>query len=115
MENIMFDVESSEVRFVDFGLACIRGGKCTGGTSGYIAPEVKDMFYPTIRDERADIYALGLTLAQVILDDTRINKTVIRNEIKSKKLQNLLLDMLKTDYKKREFANTLLEKYFPAK
>jgi casein kinase II subunit alpha len=111
-ENIIFDQNSKQIRFIDFGLACFTGPYCGGGTEGYIAPEIgPDFKEPIIRDERADVYALGISLAECILNDN-VTEKKIKKQVKNKKLKSLLLCMVEKNYKKRPYANQLLKKFF---
>jgi len=131
-DNVMFDTLSKQVKFVDFGLSCIkekRSDKCSGGTAGYIAPEVEDLYEPRFRDERSDVYALGIALAEVVLNEQidvpkslkkrreelrfiQVKTTKhVKTHVKMHKLKALLVDMLK-NYRQRPYADQLLTKYF---
>ena len=54
---------SGTVRLIDFGLSSREGGRRGGGTLAYCAPEVLD---GRPIDRRADLYALGVSLFEIL-------------------------------------------------
>ena len=69
-ENIMVNVRNGQIKYIDFGIACLSGKGCIYGGSEYtMAPEI----YAGFKDERplplsieeaqrADIWSLGITM-----------------------------------------------------
>lgn len=71
-ENIMIDPKTLDVRFIDFGLACV-GPQCQTaerlvGTRGYLAPELV-LYHSKLKSlsledlKRTDLFSLGLVIA----------------------------------------------------
>lgn len=62
--NILVSEDANDIRLIDLGLALRTGSRASlkAGTLGFMAPEAL-AGYP---DERSDIYALGVTLAQLL-------------------------------------------------
>jgi serine/threonine protein kinase len=110
-ENIMLDLDTNTVKLVDLGLACFKDNRCPGGTDEFVPPEVKDISNPHFRDERSDIYALGLSLAESVLKGKLPKSGNIKKYITDPVLKELLLEMIQRDYHKRPFAKDLIKKY----
>lgn len=116
-ENILFDVELEEVRYIDFGFACFRGGgnECEAATEEYHAPEVDEDGFGKI-DERTDVYALGKTITMMAtknnFDPEDIDRDRAKKHIKDKKLRDLCTDMLRENRNSRMYADDLLRKHF---
>lgn len=65
--NVFFEKATGIGKIGDFGLAIAQGNrdsKLSGGTPGYLSPELKAGSLP---NRRSDIYALGITLYQALL------------------------------------------------
>ena len=58
--NILF-TEDRIIKISDFGVA-----NTGGGTNGYLSPEASNWDQDTAKDERVDIYALGVTLLELL-------------------------------------------------
>jgi serine/threonine protein kinase len=58
--NILF-TEERNIKIADFGVA-----NTVGGTDGYRSPEAFNWNSDSIKDERVDIYALGVTLMEIL-------------------------------------------------
>jgi len=58
--NILF-TEDRNIKISDFGVA-----NTGGGTNGYMSPEASNWDSDSVKDERVDIYALGVTLLELL-------------------------------------------------
>jgi serine/threonine protein kinase len=69
--NILFNINTNEIKLADFGLTCDRTNKdkkraC--GTPGFIAPEItKDYMRPDISC-KADVFSMGCTIYKLIFN-----------------------------------------------
>jgi len=121
--NILLSLDSSCLKITDFSQAHSIGSKMKPeeGDGRYMAPELlKDIY-----SKAADIFSLGLTLYQLcipglVIPDQGERWEALRNDRiyfgkwrYSAELQNLIKDMLTSDYRRRPSASDLLTRdYF---
>jgi len=121
--NILISLDSSCLKITDFGQAYKIGSKVKPeeGDGRYMAPELlKDIY-----TKAADIFSLGITLYEMCIpglcvpiqgerwDALRHDKIDFRRWGYSQQLQDLIREMLTSDYRKRPSASELLSRdYF---
>lgn len=110
-ENIMIDLVSSDIKFVDFGLAKVLTKPIQGiaGTPGYIAPEIlkNDSYgYP------ADVYSFGMTLFVLWSERAPTKKTLIPVYLKNtpETFRNLVMECVQHDPSKRPGIDEIIER-----
>jgi|SRR3990167_9818826 len=136
-ENIIYNTNTKTVKYIDFGLSCIKQYKCIiGGTITYCPPEImllrlgKNVFeegrqhkiiYTTIMYDKCDIYSLGVTLYYLISktyprDIIENSYTTIYGSIKplhcKKELESLakiIMNMISMNPNDRPPLNTINE------
>ena len=92
-ENILVSKTGSEIKYIDFGLACFKNGCRLGdasGTPSYMAPEIylmKKDIYDLTDLQRADIWSLGTTIVTLMQGETPFIKWALK----------ILTTMLKED------------------
>lgn len=76
-DNILFNPETMETKFIDFDLACTKNlGKfeqCVG-TDGYRAPEIEEELFYDVSNQlilwkKADVWSLGMTFIDIAFWD----------------------------------------------
>ena len=110
-DNIMVEPETGNIKYIDFGLACM-GDTCrakrVAGTKAYMAPELfmggglsMEVY------EKADIYALGCTMYEMFFKETPFRawlthgdgRTMIRSlKLETKLEGEKLIDLLRTKF-----------------
>lgn len=79
--NIMVNVESEKIRFIDFGLACSRDAniqQCMAGSYALRDPSLVNEVMTIEQAQKADIWALGVVICVLILLSTE-DKVKIKN------------------------------------
>jgi serine/threonine protein kinase len=62
-ENILINPETNEIRYIDFGLACMSGQECEpAGTGYYLPPEIYYVDKSFKSAKQQDIWSLGVTI-----------------------------------------------------
>ncbi len=73
-ENIMVD-SNSKLHLVDLGLACFDNNEvCEGGTKKYLAPDMAFGDYSVKERQKADVWAIGLSLAKILKEEKYAKK-----------------------------------------
>jgi serine/threonine protein kinase len=71
--NVMVTRNGQQVKYIDFGLSCMRAGcakRFWGGTPGFMSPELylgSPSLWSIAELKRIDIWALGITIWQVVV------------------------------------------------
>lgn len=110
-ENIMIDLVSSNIKFVDFGLAKVitRPVRGIAGTPGYIAPEIlKEHPYGF----PADVYSFGMTLFVLWSERGPTKKTLIPLYLKDtpRMFRSLVMDCLRHTPSERPEIDEIIER-----
>lgn len=140
-ENIMVDTKKRSFKLIDFGFTCMEPFddfvEKPRGTPGYFPnkfsnDEVGDYFpqiyandmirvagkYPFDKDRRLvyliDSYCLGriINLIKNIFDEVHRPSCFYRQEKKSKKIKEIIIQLLENNVRRRSYITDLYEKYF---
>ena len=112
-DNIMIDVHSCRIKFIDFGLAAaldpptmIRG---MAGTHGYIAPEIiADQYYSF----PIDIYSYGMTLFYIWSEHCPKKHSLVRSYLRAtpRRYKMVICECISIDPKARPTAPEIVER-----
>jgi calcium-dependent protein kinase len=95
-ENILVNPKTLEIKYIDFGLSCLKICKHLVGTEEFIAPEIileeigeyHDIPLDLQGWMKADYWSLGMTIFEILIQTTMVN--YYTNQLKSSSTTNLM-------------------------